>query len=245
MRVKGDAADDIPVDLEDVVVLELREDFGARAPDELFVFDGLADEGHDPADVAFLSAADLLVVVGVNHRPDPLIAENLPEQRIVPVAVQQMHPGNAFAARARGPVEFERQISRECRAPFLQHLLRLGNRELPHQLALVLERTGLAKKEDLRCLQGERHLYRHRVGIHPVGPAIAIEAERGQHWDDSLLEQKLEALGIDALDPSGELLVHAPDDPLRVGGYRVDVSGAQIHAGESLEDLMGQPGGCI
>ena len=87
-------------------------------------------------------------------------------------------------------------------------------------------------------LQRVGDLHGHRVGIDAIGFAIAIETERRHDRNDSLVEEKLQAGGIDALDLAGVELVHAVEDARgkRDDGVRVD--GAQVHGGEALHDLV-------
>ena len=65
---------------------------------QFLAVDGLADERHHRAHVLFEDAADLLVLVRVDHRADAFVAEDLGEQRFVVHAVEQ----DARAARRGG-----------------------------------------------------------------------------------------------------------------------------------------------
>ena len=98
--VHGDARDELAIDLEHPVVVELREQIGARALHEFGVLDGRADEDEQRAHVLFEHAPDLLVVVAVDHRAHALGAEHLGKQRLVHVAVQQVDARDAVAAGA-------------------------------------------------------------------------------------------------------------------------------------------------
>ena len=80
---------------------------GAGAAHEFLVLHGLSDQRKDAAHVLFERPPDVLVFVGVNHRADALAAEEFGEERLVDVAVEQVHALDALAAGARGGFEFE------------------------------------------------------------------------------------------------------------------------------------------
>ena len=59
------------------------------------------------------------------------------------------------------------------------------------------------------------HRDRHAVGVHAVGLAVAVEAERRNDRHDALREQRLEQLDVHALDLAGEEMIHALNDAHR------------------------------
>ena len=124
--VEGHAGDRVLVHLEDVVVVELLLDRGPRARGELVLLDRAADELLDGAHVAPPRAADLLVVVDVDERPDPLVREHLGEQPLVHVAVDHVDPGDARLA-GRDRVAGLRGLAGVHR-PLLERVGELGHR---------------------------------------------------------------------------------------------------------------------
>ena len=84
---------------------------------------------------------------------------------------------------------------------------------------------------------------RHAVGIHAIGLAVAVEAERRDDRHDALREQRLEQLGVDALDLAGEQMVHALDDAHGMGDDDVRVGGAEVVGRKTFENFVRQPVG--
>ena len=98
VKVESHAGNGRAVDLEEPVIFEVLEDFGARAADEFFVVNGLADEGHDGVNIFFEDAADLLVFVGINHGADAVVTEYLIEEGFVNGSVKDMDARDALDA---------------------------------------------------------------------------------------------------------------------------------------------------
>jgi hypothetical protein len=78
------------------------------------------------------------------------------------------------------------------------------------------------------------------VGIHPVGAAFAVEAERRDDGEDALGEQSLEHFDVDTFDLAGEEVIDAAEDADGMGDDRVGGSGADIVGGETFEDFVGE-----
>ena len=87
------------------------------------------------------------------------------------------------------------------------------------------------------------HFQRHRVGIDPIGLAVAVKPQRRHDRHDALRQQALQHLHVDALDLAGEKMVLAVNDAQRMGDERVARGGAQIVGAEALQNLMRQPVG--
>ncbi len=68
------------VDLKDVVIVELREDVDPAALDDLLLLHRFADEVANGADILLHRAPHGLVFVGVDHRADAFVGEDLGEQ---------------------------------------------------------------------------------------------------------------------------------------------------------------------
>ena len=117
--------------------------------------------------------------------------------------------------------------------------------ELADEVAVVLQGAVLAEEEDLGGVEGFGDLDGHGVGVDAVALAVAVEAEGREDRDDALVEEELEADGVDAVDLAGVLLVHAAEDAGGVGDDGVGVGGAQVYAGEALHDLVRDAGGGV
>ena len=65
------------------------------------------------------------------------------------------------------------------------------------------------------------------IGVDPVGLAIAVKAERRDHRDNSLRQQRLEQLHIDPLDFASEEVVDTLDDAHGMGDDRVACEAAR------------------
>ena len=83
------------------------EDVRTRAIHQFLVLYGLADERHDAPHIALLRAADVLILIGVDHRPDAIAAEEFGKQRLVRMPVEQVHARHPLAASTRGSFELE------------------------------------------------------------------------------------------------------------------------------------------
>ena len=93
----------------------------------------------------------------------------------------------------------------------------LSDQHLSNQLPAV-DQAVLGRDEDqLDGVQlfGDRQ--GHAVGVHAIGLAVAVEAERRDDRHDTLREQRLEQAGVDALDLPREQMVHSLDDAERDG----------------------------
>ena len=122
-------------------------------------------------------------------------------------------------------------------------LFELGNEHLPNELAAVDQAVLRGHEDQLDGLQllGDRH--RDAVGVHAIGLAVAVEAERRDDRHDALREQRLQQLGIDALDLAGEEMVDALEDAHRMGDDDVRAGRAEIVGREAFEDFVRQPVG--
>ena len=111
--------------------------------------------------------------------PIALAAEEFGEQRLVGVAVEQVDARDALAAGARGGVQLEAEpLLFRRQAMFFDEVVGFLDRELAHEVAVVLQRAVLAEENDLRGTQRFGDLDGHGVRVDAVGPAVAIEAER-------------------------------------------------------------------
>ncbi len=95
----------------------------------------------------------------------------------------------------------------------------------------------------LVALSALRHLHRHRVGIDPVGLAVAVEPQRRHHRNDPLRQQALQHLHVHALHLAGEKVVLPVNDAHGMGDERVARGGAQIVGAQSFQNLVRQPVG--
>ena len=96
-------------------------------------------------------------------------------------------------------------------------LAQLGHEHLSNQLAAVDQAILRRDEDQLDGLQLFGHRHRDAVGVHAIGLAVAVEAERRDDRHDTLREQRLEQLGVDALDLAGEQMVDALNDAERDG----------------------------
>ena len=132
-----------------------------------------------------------------------------------------------------------------------------GGAELPGEfLGLVdgeLSRQGggsadhvvCPEQDDLGGMQGLRHLECDPVGVHAVGAALAVEAERRDHRNDPFLEKEFQGVVVHTLDPSGVELVGPPEDACGMGDDGVGVGGTQVDRRQPLHDPVGEPYGGV
>ena len=90
----------------------------------------------------------------------------------------------------------------------------------------------------MKCLC---HLECDAVRIDPVGPSLAVKAERRNDRDDSLLEEQFQGMVVDPLHPSGKELVGPAENAGRMRDDRVGVGSPQVDRGKSLHDPVGEP----
>ena len=94
--------------------------------------------------------------------------------------------------------------------------------------------------DDLRRREFFTDLDRGRIGIYPICPALAVESQRRNDRDNSLVEQKAQGLDVHPFDPACELVVRSAKNSGRMGDDRVDVGCPQVHGGQTFHDLVGQ-----
>lgn len=104
--VEGDASDGGAINFEQPVIFDAGDNFRAGAADEFFVANGLSDEGHDRADILFEDAADLLVLIRVDHGSEAFVAEDFGEEGLVDSAVEEVDARQSLCAGPRGAFEF-------------------------------------------------------------------------------------------------------------------------------------------
>ena len=80
-----------------------------------------------------------------------------------------------------------------------------------------LQAVGRGDEDDLRRLQRGADSERDGVGGDAVGLAVAVEAQRRDDGRDAGGEERLEHLGVHALDLAGEEVVHPLQDAQRRG----------------------------
>ena len=68
--------------------------------------------------------------------------------------------------------------------------------------------------------------------------AVSVKAERRDHRNDSLVEQRAQHLHVHLMDFAGELLVHALENADRHGLDAIGVGAAQIVQRKPFEDFM-------
>ena len=174
----------------------------------------------------------------MDERAHALVREHLGEQPLADVAADHVHAGDPRLAGGHGVARF-RDLGGPHRLP-AEGVGELGHGELAGDGAVDDQTVGGGDVEELDRAQGPRHLERHRVGVEAVGPALAVEAQRGDDGHDAAPEQGLEQLDVHPLHAPGEEVVDAAQDAEGVGDDRVRGRGAQVGGGEALEDLVGQ-----
>ena len=100
-------------------------------------------------------------------------------------------------------------------------------------------------ENQLDRLQGVGHRERNTVGVGAIGLAIAVKSEGRQDGNNSLIQQGMEKLGIDALHFSGKQVVDALKDSERMGNDGVRAGAAQVVGGKAFQDFVGQPVGGV
>lgn len=173
--VESHASHGVPVDFHDPVVLDAFEDFVAGAPDQFLVFDGLADERKDGADIFFENAADLLVFVGIDHGADALVAEDFGQESFVDGAVQEVDAGHAEAAGAGGVRKFRREAGGDLLFVFFKKLLGFVDGEVVGEGGGGEIRGGFHVNH-LGGAEGFRHFDRDGIGVHPECMPFSIKA---------------------------------------------------------------------
>src|SRR5581483_1141983 len=68
---------------------------------------------------------------------------------------------------------------------------------------------------------------------------------RRHDGNDSLVQQRLEQVDVDALNLAGEQMVDALNDPQRMRDDGVGARGAKVVGGEALEDFVREPVGGV
>ena len=241
--MQGDARDGVLVDLEDEVVAEALFDHALGALHQLVGLDALLGQQLDGADVLLLRRPDVLVLVRVDQRAQAVVGEHLAQQAFVQRAVDDVHARNAGVARGGRVLRLRQHLGREAGGVLLDELVQLRHQHLADDLAAVDQAILRRDEDQLDGLQLLGHRHGDAVGVHAIGLAVAVEAERRDDRHDPLREQRLQQLGIDALDLAGEQMVHALEDAHGMGDDHVRAGGAQVVRREPFENLVGQPGG--
>ena len=172
-----------------------------------------------------------------------MVGEHLAQQAFVQGAVDDVDARNAGGAGGDRVLRLGEHLRREARGVLLDEPAQLRDEHLANQLAAVDQAVLRGDEDQLDGLQLFGHRQRHAIGVHAIGLAVAVEAERRDDRHDPLREQRLEQFGIDALDLAGEEMVHALEDAHGMRDDHVRVGGAQVVGRKTLENLVGQPVG--
>ena len=129
---------------------------------------------------------------------------------------------------------------REARAVVAQQLAQLCDQHLSNQLSTVHQAVFGRDVDQLDRLQLFRDGHGDAVRIHPIRLAVPVESQRRNDRYDTLREQRLKELGIDALDLAREQMVDTLDDAERVGDDHVRGGRAQIVGRQAFENLVSQ-----
>ena len=243
VHVECHARDRVAIDLEDVEIAERLLQAGAAAVHQLASLDTLAREHLDGVQVLLLRGPNLLVLVGVDQRADPVVREHLGQQPVVLTAVDDVDPLDSGSAGGRGVLGLRHALGQEIAAVLVQEHLEVVHAHLPDQLALHDQAILAGDVNELDGLQRVRQRCRRRVGVHAVGLAVAVEAKRRDNRNDALGQQRLKQPHVDALDLPGKPHVHALDDARRVCDDSVGRRRPEIVGRQPLEDFVREPGG--
>ena len=93
-------------------------------------------------------------------------------------------------------------------------------------------------ENQLGRLQRLGHRDRDAVGVDAVRLPVAVEAERRNHRNQTLVQQGLKKFHIQTLDLSGEQLVDAMNDPERMRDDGIRAGRAQVVGRKTLQDLV-------
>src|SRR4051812_4465865 len=193
--------------------------------------------------VLFKRAANLFVFVGINQRADPFVGKNFREQTFINAAIDNMNARNARFARARSVVGFGDHVGRELTFARLQHLVEVSDKKLANELTVADQAIVGGDENELGSFQRATNRDRDRIGIDAISAAFAIETKRRDDRNNSLGEENLQHLHIDAFDLAGVKMIDAVEDAHRMRDDGVRGDGAEIVGGEPFQDFMRKPAG--
>ena len=232
-----------PVDFQDPVVVDPGEDVRTRPANEFLVVYALPDEAHDSAHVLFEDPPHLLVLVGVDHRPDPLVTEHLREQRFINEAVQQVNTRGAAAAGARTVIEFRSQV--RVQLPLFQNLLGFDDGKLAHDLAVHLKAVFSHEINHFHRPNRLGHFEGDAVGIDAESFALAIKTDGRDNGDNPLIEKQPQRVAVHPFHLAGVKIVHSAPDTKGVGDDGVGVGRPKVDGGQALHDFVGDANGGV
>ncbi len=240
VSVQGHARHRVLINLEDEIVPERFFDDRSGALDQLIGLRALLRQQLEGAHVLFLGRTDVLILVGVNQRADAFVGKNFREQALVHASVDDVDALHAGPARGPGVLRLGQYFGGEFVLVFFQQRFQLTDQHLANELAAAEQAVGRRDENQLHGFERVGDGDRDVVRIDPIRFPIAIEAQRRNHGQDALRQQRLQQVHVHAFDLAGEQMVHALQDAHRVRNDGVRAGGAEVVGGETLEDFVRQ-----
>ena len=240
VKMHSGAGDELPVHFESPIVIKLRHQLGTRALHQFCVLDARFDQREHCPHILLKDAPDLLVIVSVNHRAHAFGAKHLREQRLIRISVQQMHARHSVPAGACAVLDFGKRARVELSAALFYQILRFCYAELLHKRASYFDAVACAEIDHFHRLQSLGDFHGDGVAVHAESAPFTIETNRRHYGNCAVVEQELEEFRIHALDLAGVLKIHAAQNTCGVRDDHICVGGAQIHARETLHDVVHQ-----
>ena len=172
--------------------------------------------------------------------PSPWLANTSPSRPSSSVPLMTCTRGTPPLQASSGVPRLRQHVRREAGTVALEQLTEFVHEHLPNRLAAVDQPSLRGDENQLDGFQLLRDRDRHRVGVDAIGLPVTVEPERRDDRDDALRQQRLQELGIDALDLAGEEMIHALDHADGMRDDHVRAGGAQVVGRQTLENLVGQ-----
>ena len=131
---------------------------------------------------------DPLILIGVNQRPNSFVGKNFSQQTFVDLAVNNVNSRDSGLTCPQGILRFGKQAGRELIFGSFKQILQFRYSDLGNEPALHFQAVVGGDQHQFDCAECPRDLDGDRVGVEPVGVAIAVKAERGDDWNDALIE---------------------------------------------------------
>src|SRR5215471_930298 len=218
--VKGcTSVDDIVDRVDDVVALVRHQVVFGPFDENAFFHEGLHEAQH-VADVVRFHGTNRLVVVGVNHGPDAQVRENLPQNRAFHPAIDNVGAlGSLAASRERELEIFQIGIGITGVEP--QNLIGLLEAEPCNPAVAVLDQSrrkletslhepvAIGNKKEFLGLESLGDGQGNVVAREVVGFTRGVPPDTWKNRDHPLVENLLERLLKDLLDPAGMLKIQS------------------------------------
>ena len=238
-RVQCDDADDVVIDLQDVIVADVFLNVGTGAFEELVAGDGRFDQSHDVTDIAPSGGTDGFVFIGVDEGADAFVGENFGEDSFVYFAADYVNARDAVLTGAVGVDGLREHFGAEFIGAGLEDAVECGEGKLAEEFSVNLDAVMRTDEHEFDGAEFAGEFDGDGVGVEPVRMAVPVEAKRWEDGNDAVVEEFAEHVDVNLMNLAGVEMVNAFDDAERDGLNAVRVGGTEVVQRKAFENFVG------